>query len=81
MIENWYLADLCHLSQQRTFLRHFKKQQNYDGKHGKRLLRTFFKAGNYYNEVVHGPILFTLLRFEEAKLHSPSLAGFVDALR
>jgi hypothetical protein len=81
MVENWYLADICHLSNQRSFLRKVAKQGSFDGKHGKRLLSGFFQRGKYYNEVEHGPILFTLVRFEEARSFSPSLSDLVQALQ
>jgi hypothetical protein len=81
MIENWYLADICHIATRHRFLRRPAKQRHYEGKHGKQVLKGLFRSGHHYSEVEHGPLFFTLLRFAEAVEFSPSLRVFLKAIR
>lgn len=77
MIENWYLADITFLSQQKAFLKKNIKQNNYEGKHGKNELKKCFKKGTAYSETTHGQELFKSLRFEVARHNSPSFNRFL----
>jgi hypothetical protein len=79
-IENWYLADMEHLSRKKTYLRSKLKQKNYEGKHGKRTLKRLFRKGVHYNEVKHGPELFEILRFPVARQNSRSFSEFLHCL-
>lgn len=81
MIENWYLADIEFLSKRKKFLKNNLKQKNFEGKHGKKELRKCFKKGYTYIETKHGPQLFIILRFKEAKKNSPSFSHFLNLLR
>lgn len=76
MIENWYLADIAHLSTQKSYLREVRRQKRYESTHGKKELKKIFKQGSDYNEVKHGAELFPLVRGDEAAKISPSFAQF-----
>jgi len=80
MIENWYLADIEHLSRKKTFLRNNLKQKNYEGKHGKHVLKQLLRKGIHYNEVKHGQELFEILRFPVARQNSRSFNEFLHCL-
>ncbi len=80
MIENWYLADIEHLSKKKTFLRNQLKQKNYEGKHGKKELKKLMKREHSYNEIKHGPQLFLAIRFSIARKNSPSFDHFLFSL-
>lgn len=80
MIENWYLADIKHLSKKKAFLRDNIRQKNYEGKHGKKELKKLMKKGLSYNEVRHGSQLFVAIRCSVARSNSPSFDHFLDSL-
>jgi len=80
MIENWYLADIEHLSRNRSFLRDRLKQKNYEGTHGKNEMKKCMKKGTSYSETKHGPELFETLRFDVARQNSPSFDFFLTIL-
>ena len=77
MIENWYLADIEHLSKNKAFLRKRLKQKNFEGKNGKHIIKRFMKNGFSYSETDHGPQLFEIIRFEVARQNSRSFADFL----
>jgi hypothetical protein len=78
MIENWYLADIAHLSKEKVFLKRNLKQKNYEGKNGKNELKKCFTKKYTYSETNHGPQLFSSLRFNVAKINSRSFKLFLD---
>lgn len=78
MMENWYLADIKYLSSQKSYLRAVTKQKSYEGQDGKQVLRRLFQKKTTYNEVRHGAELFALVRFDEARRWSESLARFIE---
>ena len=80
MIENWYLADIEHLSRNKSFLRDKLKQKSYEGTHGKNEIKKCMKKGLSYSETKHGPELFEILRFDAARQNSPSLDFFLKIL-
>lgn len=80
MIENWYLADIEHLSKKKSYLKDSIKQKNYEGTNGKVELKKQFKKSFDYYETVHGPELFSLIRFDVAKNNSPSLSKFLSLM-
>ncbi len=80
MIENWYLADIAHLSTRKAFLKSGLKQKQYEGKHGKNELKKCFKKNLSYSEVRHGPELFRSVRFAPARKNSSSLDLFLGLL-
>ena len=77
MIENWYLADIGYLSNQKAFLKDRIKQRPYEGRHGKDELKKCMKQGISYSETKHGPQLFAMLRFDIARQNSPSFDDFL----
>jgi 5S rRNA maturation endonuclease (ribonuclease M5) len=78
MIENWYLADIEHLSRQKTFLKNNLRQKNYEGLNGKEELKKCFASGYSYSETTHGPRLFAILRFDVARQNSASFSDFLQ---
>lgn len=80
MIENWYLADIEHLSKKKAFLKDHLKQKNYEGRHGKNELKKLFKTGISYDETKHGPQMFCTIRFQMAKRNSRSFKDFCDVI-
>jgi hypothetical protein len=80
MIENWFLADIAHLSIRKNFIRTGLKQKNYEGTDGKRELRALFIRGVTYNEVRHGPQMFQSIRFNVARENSPSFDHFLSSI-
>jgi hypothetical protein len=78
MIENWYLADIEHLSRIKAFLRDNIRQKNYEGTHGKQILKHMMKRGHTYNEVKHGPQLFLSVRIDVARGNSSSFDHFLN---
>jgi hypothetical protein len=78
MIENWYLADISYLASQKSFLKSDVKQRGYEGSHGKNELKKLFASGITYSEVKHGPQLFAVVRFDEARRNSPSFHRFLE---
>ena len=80
MIENWYLADIVHLSNMKVFLRNNLRQKNYEGTHGKNELKRCFAPGLSYIETTHGPQLFALLRFDTARGNSQSFDAFLTLI-
>ncbi len=81
MIENWFLADIEHLSKNRGFLRDGLTQKNYEGTHGKNELKKCMKQGISYSETKHGPKLFESIRFEIARENSASFRYFLKVAR
>lgn len=77
MIENWYMADIEHLSRNKVFLRNNLRQKNYEGTNGKEELKKCFASGYSYSETTHGPQLFSILRFDFARQNSTSLDYFL----
>jgi hypothetical protein len=80
MIENWYLADIEELSRQKVFIRDRLKQKNYEGKHGKIEIKKCMINGTDYSETLHGPQMFGVIRFDIARLNSPSFSDFLNML-
>ena len=80
MIENWYLADTEEISSKRNYIRKGLGQKPYEGTHGKKELKQLFANGTSYNEVLHGPELFSTIRFEVAIANSSSLDNFLTKL-
>jgi hypothetical protein len=77
MIENWFLADIEHLSKKKTYLRDNIKQKNFEGTYGKNEIKKLFKKEYSYSEVTHGPQLFLLIRDAVASENSPSYKRFL----
>jgi hypothetical protein len=80
MIENWFLADIEHLSKKKAFLKDRLRQKKYEGTHGKREIKRLFKKTISYNEVMHGSQMFSTIRSDVAKLHSDSFRDLLDAI-
>jgi len=80
MIENWFLADIVHLSSQKKYLKTVKVQRSFESTHGKRELKKLFATGHDYNETRHSAELFPLVRGAIAAGFSPSFARFRTAL-
>jgi len=80
MIENWYLADIEFLSQEKAFLRRGLSQKKFEGKDGKSELKQRMKKGVAYSETKHGPELFEILRFDVARKNSASFNSFLKCL-
>lgn len=80
MIENWYLADIEYLSTQKAFLRNGIKQKHFEGTHGKKEIKRFMRRGESYSETKHGPQMFEVLRFDEARQYSASFDDFLTQL-
>jgi hypothetical protein len=78
MIENWFLADIQHLSKKKAFLKDRLPQKKYEGTHGKREIKRLFKKNISYNEVKHGSQMFSAIRFQVAKVHSASFRDLLD---
>lgn len=78
MIENWYLADISHLSKKKAFLKKNISQKNYEGTDGKSALKRLFKKNHAYSETVHGPQLFILIRDSIACSNSDSYKHFLN---
>ena len=62
----------------KNFLKDRLKQRPYEGKHGKDELKKCMMAREDYSETKHGPKLFAILRFDEARKRSKSLDSFLD---
>jgi hypothetical protein len=77
MIENWYLADINFLSKRKKFLKNNIKQKPFEGKHGKKELKKCFVKKFSYNEVIHGPQLFKIIRNTFARKNSSSYDQFL----
>jgi hypothetical protein len=77
MIENWYLADIEHLSANKVFLKRNLRQRNYEGCHGKSQMKKFMRRPHTYSETKHGPEMFAILRFPVARTHSSSFDAFL----
>ena len=80
MFENWYLADIAHLSERTAFLRDRISQKNYEGCDGKKELRKHMKKGVSYTEVKHAAKLFLGIRIRVARKNSPSFDRFLRCL-
>jgi Domain of unknown function (DUF4276) len=80
MIENWYLADIEFLSNQKSFLREGLRQRPFEGKNGKAELKRLMRRGTSYSETKHGPELFEILRFDVARKNSRSFDAFLSCL-
>lgn len=80
MIENWYLSDIAYLSTQKAFLRDRITQKHYEGKHGKNEIKRLMQHGISYSETKHGPQMFEILRFDEARRLSASLNDFLNLI-
>lgn len=81
MIENWYLADIEEISRQKTFIRDRIRQKKFEGKHGKKEIKKCMLNGTSYSETQHGPQMFSVIRFETARLNSPSFSEFLDMVK
>ena len=81
MIENWYLADIEEISRKRAFIRDNLRQKNYEGKHGKEEIKKCMINGVTYSETEHGPQMFATIRFDVAKMNSPSFAEFLNLIQ
>jgi len=81
MIENWYLADIEYLSAKKAFLKAKLKQKRYEGRDGKSLIKRCMRPPHTYSETEHGPEMFAILRFHEARKNSPSLDAFLTLIR
>ena len=77
MIENWYLADIEYLSNNKVFLKNNIKQKKFEGTNGKEVLKTLFLKNYSYSETEHGPQLFKILRFDVARKNSVSFNNFL----
>lgn len=80
-IENWYLADIEHLSKKKKFLRGNLKQRDYEGTNGRTELEKLFHKNVSYNEVIHGAQMFMMIRFNVARSNSASFDAFYDVIR
>lgn len=80
MIENWYLADIEHLSRNKVYIRDGLKQKHYEGMNGKNEIKKCMQKGISYSETRHGPDLFGLLRFHIARKHSVSFDMFLKLI-
>lgn len=80
MIENWYLADIEHLSKNKVFLKKNIRQKNFEGTNGKEKLKAYFLPKYHYSETIHGPQLFAILRFGVARGNSPSFNEFLTIM-
>lgn len=80
MIENWYLADIAHVSKQKNYLKDVRKQRSYESMHGKKELKKLFKGGYDYHEIRHGAEIFPLVRGDDAAKMSSSFNAFREAL-
>ena len=81
MIENWYLADIEHLSVRKAFLRKGLRQKRYEGSDGKAHIKRCMKPGHSYRETKHGPEMFAILRFPVARKNSPSFDRLLKLMR
>ena len=81
MIENWYLADIEHISKKKAFIRDKLKQKKYEGTNGKAIIKKFMIQGVSYSETDHGPKMFAILRFDVAKNNSPSFGEFLEMVK
>lgn len=80
MIENWFLSDIEHLCKKKVFLRDKVHQKSFEGTNGKAQLKKLMKPGVTYSETVHGPALFSEIRFDSARKSSASLDHFLTEL-
>lgn len=80
MFENWYLADIAHLSSSKAFLRDRIPQKSYEGTNGKKELKKHMKKGISYNEVKHAAELFLGIRLSTARKNSESLDHFLRCI-
>ncbi len=80
MIENWYLADIEHISRNKVYIRDGLKQKNYEGMNGKNEIKKCMKRWVSYSETIHGPELFGLLRFHIARQNSASFDIFLKLI-
>ncbi|MFA4987596.1 MAG: hypothetical protein WC712_13520, partial [Candidatus Brocadiia bacterium] len=77
MIENWYLADIEEISRKKAFIRKGLKQKSYEGKNGKDEVKKCMARKMAYSETMHGPQMFSVVRFDVARTNSQSLAEFL----
>jgi hypothetical protein len=80
MIENWFLADVEELSAKRAFVKRGLRQKNYEGTHGKAVLKGLLVKNHAYSEVRDGPALFETIRLSVAVKNSASLARLVAVI-
>lgn len=80
-LENWYLADIEHLSRKKKFLKGNIKQKNYEGTNGRAELEKLFHKDVPYNEVIHGAQMFTMIRFKVARANSTSFDTFYQVVK
>jgi len=80
MFENWYLADIAHLSKTIAFLRDRISQKNYEGTDGKKEFKKHMKKGVSYSEVRHGGQLFVGIRIRVARKNSASFDHFLRCI-
>ena len=78
MIENWYLADIHHLSMHKRFLKEDLQQKPYEGKAGKKIIKRMMRKGYSYSETKHGPELFEAIRLGTARRNSSSFDAFLS---
>jgi len=76
MLENWFLADIAHVSQHKSYLRNIKRQKRFESTDGKSEIKKLFISGHDYNEVRHGREIFPLVRGDFAAGFSPSFSAF-----
>lgn len=80
MIENWYLADIEEISRKKAFIRDNLRQKKCEGKHGKAEIKKCMVHGTAYSETQHGPQMFSVIRFDVARMNSTSFADFLDVM-
>lgn len=80
MIENWYLADVAHLSTRKAFLKAKPPKKLFEGTHGKNEIKRLMRLGHEYSETSHGPALFRDIRFSQARKRSRSFDSFLSEL-
>lgn len=80
MVENWFLADIEHLSRCLVYLKDRVKQKSYEGTHGKKIIKTLFKRGHDYKEINHGKQMFLHIRLDVARVNSNSLDYFLGLM-
>ena len=77
MIENWFLADIEHLSKKKKYFRPKQKQRSFEGTNGKKELKKLLLKNCSYKEIQHGKELFPLVRQEVAMKNSPSFKDLI----
>lgn len=80
MIENWYIADAETISKEKVYIKNKLKQKKYEGRNGKKCLKSLFVPKYSYSEKKHGPELFCIIKDNVASKNSNSYNNFLMAI-